>query len=105
MANYLVTYSGGATPENTTPEERDTIMKAWMAWFGRLGDAVVDVGAPTGASKVISPGGTASDGGPGITGYSIISADSLEAAADACGQHPHLDAGGTITVSEALSMD
>ena len=105
MANYLVTYSGGATPETTTPEERDTIMKAWMAWYGRLGDAVVDMGAPTGASTVITPDGVASDGGSGITGYSIISAESLEAAADACRQHPHLDAGGTITVSETLEMD
>lgn len=104
MANYLVTYTGGATPETTTPEEREAIMKAWMAWFGHLGDAVVDMGAPTGASRVITPGGGTRDAGLSITGYSIIRAESLEAAADACRQHPHLDAGGSIIVSEALDV-
>ncbi len=102
MAKYLITYTGGATPETTTPQERDTIMRAWMDWFAGLGDAVVDMGAPTGPAKTVVPGGVVSDGGPGITGYSVISAESLDAAADACRAHPHLDAGGTITVSEAF---
>jgi len=104
MANYLVTYTGGATPDNTSEAERGAIMQAWMDWYGRLGDAVVDMGSPTGPSKVIVPGGVVSDGGPGITGYSVISADSLDAATDACRVHPHLDAGGTITVSEAFDV-
>jgi hypothetical protein len=104
MATYLITYTGGATPENTTPEQRDAIMKAWMDWFAGLGDAVVDMGNPTGASKVIVPGGVVSDGGPGITGYTIIGADSLDAAANVCRAHPHLEAGGTITVSEAFDV-
>ncbi len=105
MAKYLITYTGGATPDTTTEAERDAIMQAWMDWFGRLGDAVVDMGSPTGASKVVVPGGIISDGGPGITGYTVISADSLDAAAKACRAHPHLDADGTIAVSEMLEMD
>ena len=102
MAKYLITYTGGATPESTTPAERDTIMKAWMDWYGGLGDAVVDMGSPTGASKSLVPGGVASDGRLGITGYSLISADSIDAATDACRSHPHLDAGGSIEISEAF---
>ena len=104
MSKYLVTYIGGATPETTTQAERETIMKAWMDWFGSLGEAVVDIGNPTGPARTVRPGGEVSDDGLGITGYSIISADSLEAAADACGRHPHLEAGGTITISEALDV-
>ena len=104
MAKYLITYSGGATPDNTTQEQREALMQAWMDWFGGLGEAVVEMGSPTGASKVVAPGGVVSDGAPGITAYSVISADSLEAAAEACRQHPHLDAGGTITIHEMFDI-
>lgn len=104
MAKYLITYTGGATPDSTTPEERDAIMKAWMDWYGRLGDAVIDMGSPTGASQSVAPGGAVEDGRLGITGYSIISAASLAAAAEACGDHPHLDAGGTIEISEVFEV-
>jgi hypothetical protein len=104
MAKYLITYTGGAQPDGMTEEQTAEVMQAWNDWYGRLGDAVVDFGNPTGASKVIVPGGVVSDGGPGITGYSLISADSLDAAAEACRQHPHLDAGGTITVNETFDV-
>ena len=104
MAKYLVTYTGGAQPEGMSEEQTAQVMEAWNAWYGGLGEAVVDFGNPTGASKVIVPGGVVSDGGPGITGYSLINADSLEDAAGACRAHPHLDAGGTITIHETFDM-
>ena len=64
-------------------------MQAWnKPGTADLGDAVVDFGNPTGASKDVVPGGVVSDGTPGITGYSLISADSLDAAAEACRDHP-----------------
>ena len=104
MAKYLVTYSGGAQPDGMTEADTAKVMQAWNDWYGGLGDAVVDFGNPTGASKVIVPGGVVSDGGPGITGYSLISADSLDAAAEACRNHPHLDADGTITIHETFDI-
>ncbi len=33
MANYVLMYHGGATPE----EPVDTVMARWMAWFGEMG--------------------------------------------------------------------
>ena len=104
MAKYLITYTGGATPDDTTPQEREAIMKAWMDWFGSLGDAVIDMGNPTAASRQVAPGGVVTDPQPAITGYSIIRADSLDLATDACAGHPHLDAGGTVTVSEMFEV-
>ena len=104
MAKYLITYSGGAQPEGMTEEDTATVMAAWQAWYGRLGDAVVDFGDPTGPSKVVAADGSVSDGGPSITGYSLISADSLDAAAAACAGHPHLDAGGTVTIHETFEV-
>lgn len=104
MTKYLITYSGGSGPGDMTEEQRAQVMEAWNAWYGRLGDAVIDFGNPTGASKVIMPGGVVSDGGRGITGYSLIQAESLDAAADTCREHPHLDAGGTITIHETFDV-
>ena len=104
MAKYLITYSGGSQPDGMTDEQKAEVMQAWMAWYNALGDAVTDFGNPTGASKVIVPGGVISDGAPGITGYSLISADSLDDAAEACRQHPHLDGGGTITIHETFDI-
>jgi hypothetical protein len=104
MAKYLITYSGGAQPQGMTEEDSATVMAAWQAWYGRLGDAVVDFGNPTGPSKVVGADGSISDGGPSITGFSLISADSLDAAAAACAGHPHLDAGGTVTIHETFEV-
>ena len=104
MAKYLITYTGGSGPESMTEEQTAEVMAAWNAWYGDLGEAVVDFGNPTGASKVIVPGGVVSDGGPGITGYSLINADSLDDAAGACRNHPHLAAGGTITIHETFEV-
>jgi len=104
MAKFLITYSGGSGPESMSEEQRAQVMQAWTDWYTGLGDAVVDFGNPTGASKVIVPGGVVSDGTPGITGYSLLNADSLDAATEACRQHPHLDAGGTITIHETWDI-
>ena len=104
MAKYLITYSGGAQPDGMSEAETATIMAAWQAWYQRLGEALVDFGNPTGASKVVVPGGVVSDGAPGITGYSLLNADSLDAAAEACRKHPHLDAGGSITIHETFDV-
>jgi hypothetical protein len=81
-------------------------MDAWTSWFGSLGDAVVDGGNPTGASKTVGAGGATTDGGGAnpVSGYSLISADSLDAAATLAKGCPILDAGGTVEVAEAIEM-
>jgi hypothetical protein len=96
MANYLLVYKGGSIP--ATEAEQNAVMAAWGAWFGGLGSAVVDQGAPIGPGK--SVGG---DGPLDVTGYSIISADSLDDAvrmADSC---PILD-NGSVDVYETVQM-
>ena len=105
MANYLLTYYGGKMPE--TPEEQATVMEAWTKWFGVLGSGLVDGGNPTsGAAKTISADGTVKDGadGAGITGYSVISADSLDQAAELSKGCPVFLGGATLTVSEVFDV-
>jgi hypothetical protein len=104
MANYVFAYSGG-NGMAADEAERSAQMAKWGQWFGALGSAVVDGGAPTGAAKTVGTGGSVSDGGSrGLTGYSIISADTLDSAVELAKGCPVLETGGTVDVYEAIAM-
>jgi hypothetical protein len=101
MASFLLTYHGeGGMP--ATEEARAQAMAAWGAWFGALGDAVVDQGNPTSHAKAISPDGSVMDATSAPTGYSIIRADSLDAAVELSRGCPVLAAGQVVVVSETF---
>ena len=103
MSNYIIAYHGGKKPE--TPEEGAKHMAKWKAWVGGLGDAVVNPGTPLGKSKMVSSGGVSDDGGPNaLTGYSIVKADSMDAALEMAKGCPFLDFGGTLEVAEVMEM-
>lgn len=105
MANFVLLYTGGGMAE--TPAEQEAVMQAWGAWFGKLGSALVDGGNPfTPVAKTISKGGKVSDGPVGTlaTGYSIIKADSLDAAVELAKGCPHTASGGQISVYEAFPV-
>ena len=100
MANFLLLYTGGAAP---TPADRDKVMQQWGGWFGKLGDKVVDAGNPFGAHAKSVSNASAHDGtvqNPPATGYSILKADSLNAATELAKGCPVLLTGGKITVYE-----
>jgi hypothetical protein len=104
MANYVFAYSGG-NGMAADQVERDAQFAKWGQWFGELGPAVVDGGAPTGPAKTVTTGGSVTDGGSrGLTGYSIITADSLDAAVGLAKGCPILENGGSVDVYEALQM-
>jgi hypothetical protein len=82
-------------------------MQAWGAWYGGLGSAVVDGGNPfTPSAKSIASDGTVSDGpvGARATGYSILAADSLDAAVEMARGCPVLQGGGQISVYETFPV-
>ena len=97
MAKFLYLYLGGSPPADAAEGEK--VMQAWMAYFGRMGDRIVDGGAPLGGRVSVS-------GAPpsGASGYSIITADSLADAVSLTDGHPHLASGGTIEVLETLPI-
>jgi len=100
MANFLLLYTGGAAP---SPADREKIMQEWGGWFGKLGDKVVDAGNPIRNPKSVSNGGSVHDGAvgnPAATGYSILKADSLNAATELAKSCPALTSGGAVTVYE-----
>ncbi len=103
MGKYVLAYTGGAMGES--PAEQEAAMVEWMNWFGSLGDAVVDGGSPFGPSATVAGDGALSTGGASaLTGYSIISADTLTAACDAAKSCPVLNSGGAVEVYEAVPV-
>jgi hypothetical protein len=98
MGRYVLAYTGGSIPE--TEEEQKRVMDAWTGWFGSLGPAVVDAGTPFGANAAVGGGSTS-----GLTGYSIIDADSLDDALEKAKSCPILDGGrGGVEVYETHEM-
>jgi len=105
MANYLLVYKGGSGNRPQTPEEQKKVMDAWTGWFGQMGAAVVDGGNPFGPSASLSSDKSVKEGASsGLTGYSILKADSLQAAAELAKGCPHLSDGGTVEVYETFAV-
>lgn len=104
MSDFVLLYQGGSMPE--TEQEQKQVMDAWTAWFTNLGSAVKDQGNPfSGASKSIAGDGAVSDGGGGTaSGYSILSADSLDDAVALAKDCPVLQGGAGITIYETIEV-
>jgi hypothetical protein len=102
MPKFVLMFHGGETSEEPSPE----VMDLWMAWFGQLGDAVADMGAPFGASATIAPDGTPSEGsGPDpATGYTVIEAPNLHDAVVMAKGCPGLRSGGSVKLYETKQM-
>jgi hypothetical protein len=104
MAKYVLAYHGGEMPATAEAQANAMDMEAWGRWFGSLGSALVDGGNPVGATRTITASGSVSAGGGAnaLTGYTIISADSLDAAVKLAKGCPVLGAGASIEVCETV---
>ena len=103
MAKFVLLYSGGSMSE--TEAEQAAVMQAWTSWYNTIGEAVVDGGNPfTPVAKQITSDGTVSDGAPAASGYTIIAADSLDAAVNMAKGCPILQGGGQISVYETFDV-
>jgi len=91
MPSFVFTYR--TVPGTTgTPESA----KAWRAWFGAMGDQLADIGKPG------TDAATVGNCGPGtrLGGYSLITADDLDAALEAAKGCPSLTRGGGVEVAQ-----
>jgi hypothetical protein len=104
MSKYLLAYHGGAMAE--TPEARDAAMAAWGNWFQQLGPAIVDPGNPIARTSLVTSDGTPQrgSGGDPVSGYSLIEAESIDAAAELARGCPVLQSGGTVEVGETMNV-
>jgi hypothetical protein len=101
MTKFLITYEGSMPPP-PTPEARDQMMTAFMAWAAEVGEHMVDPGAPLGASRTVTSDGD-TDGPSAIGGYTIVDAGTLDEAVGLVRSHPFLKRGGTLHVSESVA--
>jgi hypothetical protein len=104
MTKFLLAYHGGNAP--SSKEEGDRVMAAWGQWMGSLGKAMVEPGNPTAAAKTIGADGQVSNGGGSnpVTGYTVLEAESLDAAVALCKSCPQLSSGGSIEVAEIMAI-
>lgn len=101
MVDYVLLYTGGGEP--SSEEERATVLAAWNDWFAQIGDALKDGGNPFGpAAKAVASDGTVREATAQYSGYTIVSADSLEAAMAIAKGSPVLRGAGSVTVYETF---
>jgi len=103
MTQYLIVYLGGDQP--SSPEEGKQHFSKYMAWLSSLGDSAVSPANPLKNTSTVNTDGTVTDGGATkMSGYTIIEADSMEAALTIAKACPFLDIGGSLEVSELVEM-
>ena len=85
--------------EEPTPQ----VMEAWGRWFAKVGDRFLDSGNPLDAGRAVTTSSSTDlSGDPSpITGYSILSAESLEEAVKLLEGLPIID---SVRVYEAMPM-
>jgi len=89
---------------STSAEDRKKSMGEWEVWMKKNMASLVDSGAPVGKTKQTMKGGIA-DIKNDIGGYSIVQAESHEAAAALFANSPHLTMpGATVEVMEIMPM-
>lgn len=103
MAKFLFVYHGGGAP--SSPEEGEQVMAKWMSWIEGHGKTFVDPGNPVGMSKTVTASGVEDNGGANpASGYGIIEAASIDAAAEIAKGCPIHESGGTVEVAEIMEM-
>jgi hypothetical protein len=103
MAKYLFVYYGGKM--ETDPKKQAKSMEVWMKWFGSLGKAVVDAGAPAMPGKMVSGSGVRNPAAPrAVTGYTLIQAANMDAAVKIAKSSPQITSEGQIGVYELAPM-
>jgi len=115
MKKFLAIYLGtptGAKMEQWNalePDERKAREKAgmegWFAFMQAHEKAIADPGSPIGKTKVVNESGIA-DTHNAISGYTILHAESHEAAAAIFENHPHFSIfpGESVEIMEILPM-
>lgn len=103
MKNYVFEYYNDPS---TGDIDLEAFKAAWGAWFGSVGDKLVDAGNPfaAGGQAVEKSGVSAIENHPS-TGYSIVKANSMDEAVEIAKTCPVLnEKNAAIRVYETLPM-
>ncbi len=103
MAQYVIVYIGGDQP--SSPEEGKQHFAKYREWLTSLGDSAVSPMNPLKNTHTIHPDGSVTEGNiTAMSGYTIVKADSMEAALGMAKACPFLDIAGSLEVSELVQM-
>ena len=103
MPQYVIVYLGGDQP--SSPQEGKQHMAKYREWLSSLGDSAVSPANPFKNTSTVNSDGTVTTGSTtSMSGYTIIEADSMEAALSIAKACPFLDIGGSLEVSELIQM-
>ena len=107
MAKFLFVYRGGSDAyAKMTPDEMQQSMKKWETWLGEgfqkgwlldAGDALTEEGRVVNAKKVVTDGPFV-ESKEIVGGFSIVQANTVDAAAELAKGCPGLLTGGTVEV-------
>jgi hypothetical protein len=112
MKRFLVTYLAPASVlaewKKTEPERRkaaeDKMRAEWKKWMNDHAKIFADIGSGVGKTKLVTSQGI-SDTKNDIMMYSVVEADSHEAAAKSFDSHPHLQiAQASIEIMEIHAL-
>jgi hypothetical protein len=107
LALYKISASSVERMKGATKEDMKTSMDAWMKWMQDHKDAIVEMGAPLGATKSITPAGEIVDTHNDLGAYSVVQAESADEAAQIFVGHPHFAMAGdesSIEIVECLPL-
>lgn len=103
MPQYILTYLGGNQP--SSPDEGAQHMSKYREWLSSLGASAVSPANPLKDTNTVNSDGTVTTGSTtSMSGFTIIEADSMEAALSVAKACPFLDVGGSLEVSELIQM-
>ncbi|HEY6094128.1 MAG TPA: YciI family protein [Gallionellaceae bacterium] len=103
MKQYVLAYLGGNHPTN--PEEARLHHMKYVEWLSSLGDALVVPTIPLKDTSTVSSNGSVREGSTSaMSGFSVIKADSMEAALSIAQACPFLEIGGSLEVSEVMRL-
>ena len=103
MTQFCITYIGGDHPSD--PEEGKKHFAKYMQWINSLGEAGISPMNPLKNTKTVSPDGSVLEGGTSeMSGYTIIEAESMDAALTIAQACPFLEVNGRLEVSELIKM-
>jgi hypothetical protein len=103
MSQYIITYLGGDQP--TSPEKGKQHFAKYQEWLNSLGDSAVSPMNPFKNTHTVKPDGSVTTGSSTkMSGYTIIEAESMDAALEISKACPFLDINGTLEVSEMMQM-
>ena len=103
MTQFVFVYLGGNQP--SSPEEAKKHFSKYTEWLSALGDSIVSPAIPLKNTSTVSSDGTVREGGSSaMSGFTIIKADSMEAALSIAQACPFLEIGGSLEVSELMQM-